>query len=92
MANLGTRKNPAIVRVQTVERAEEVADFCNEHGITFILGVEPDKPEDITDIDRALHPPQPVLASPKVGRNEPCPCGSGKKFKKCCEGQVPTAS
>lgn len=21
---------------------------------------------------------------PKVGRNEPCPCGSGKKFKKCC--------
>lgn len=22
--------------------------------------------------------------APKVGRNEPCPCGSGKKFKKCC--------
>jgi uncharacterized protein YecA (UPF0149 family) len=21
---------------------------------------------------------------PKTGRNEPCPCGSGKKFKKCC--------
>ena len=26
-------------------------------------------------------------AGPKVGRNDPCPCGSGKKFKKCC-GQV----
>jgi len=25
----------------------------------------------------------PVLAQPKVGRNEPCPCGSGKKYKKC---------
>jgi len=25
----------------------------------------------------------PVIGS-KVGRNEPCPCGSGKKFKKCC--------
>jgi uncharacterized protein YecA (UPF0149 family) len=27
---------------------------------------------------------------PKVGRNDPCPCGSGKKFKKCCSmaGQV----
>jgi preprotein translocase subunit SecA len=24
------------------------------------------------------------LAQPKVGRNDPCPCGSGKKFKKCC--------
>ena len=25
-----------------------------------------------------------VRESPKIGRNEPCPCGSGKKFKKCC--------
>ncbi len=25
-----------------------------------------------------------VNASPKVGRNDPCPCGSGKKYKKCC--------
>ena len=25
-----------------------------------------------------------VRSSPKVGRNEPCPCGSGKKFKHCC--------
>jgi preprotein translocase subunit SecA len=22
--------------------------------------------------------------SPKVGRNDPCPCGSGKKYKRCC--------
>ena len=28
---------------------------------------------------------KPVKAAPKVGRNDPCPCGSGKKFKKCCE-------
>ncbi len=25
-----------------------------------------------------------VRTSPKVGRNDPCPCGSGKKHKKCC--------
>jgi len=25
---------------------------------------------------------------PKVGRNEPCPCNSGKKFKKCCLGLI----
>lgn len=24
---------------------------------------------------------------PKIGRNDPCACGSGKKFKKCCEGK-----
>jgi SEC-C motif domain protein len=26
----------------------------------------------------------PVRAGPKIGRNDPCPCGSGKKYKKCC--------
>jgi hypothetical protein len=29
-------------------------------------------------------PPQPYVAPPKTGRNDPCPCGSGKKYKKCC--------
>jgi hypothetical protein len=29
-----------------------------------------------------------VRAGPKVGRNAPCPCGSGKKYKKCCLGKV----
>lgn len=24
----------------------------------------------------------------KTGRNDPCPCGSGKKFKKCCESKM----
>jgi len=28
-------------------------------------------------------PPKPVRAGAKVGRNDPCPCGSGKKYKKC---------
>ena len=28
--------------------------------------------------------PAPIVSAPKVGRNDPCPCGSGKKFKKCC--------
>lgn len=27
---------------------------------------------------------QPHIAPPKAGRNDPCPCGSGKKFKQCC--------
>ena len=36
--------------------------------------------------------PQVVRGGPKIGRNEPCPCGSGKKFKKCCgtDGAPPT--
>jgi len=30
------------------------------------------------------HPLRPVASGPKIGRNDPCPCGSGKKYKKCC--------
>jgi phage tail protein X len=35
---------------------------------------------------KALRPPNTttVVRSPKVGRNDPCTCGSGKKYKKCC--------
>lgn len=34
---------------------------------------------------RAATPSSTVVRdSPKVGRNDPCPCGSGKKYKKCC--------
>jgi hypothetical protein len=32
----------------------------------------------------AQKPPLPTKAEKEVGRNEPCPCGSGKKYKKCC--------
>jgi len=28
--------------------------------------------------------PKPFIRGPKIGRNDPCPCGSGKKYKKCC--------
>jgi preprotein translocase subunit SecA len=31
--------------------------------------------------------PARVASGPKVGRNDPCPCGSGKKFKQC-HGQL----
>lgn len=32
-------------------------------------------------------PPPAKPEAPKVGRNDPCPCGSGKKFKHCCLGK-----
>ena len=30
--------------------------------------------------------PEPQRSPGKIGRNEPCPCGSGKKYKRCCGG------
>lgn len=47
---------------------------------------EPPPPADELP-DWEIEPPAvavPYLAPPKVGRNDPCPCGSGKKYKKCC--------
>jgi len=38
------------------------------------------KEETITEIKTKLE----EMGSTKVGRNDPCPCGSGKKYKKCC--------
>lgn len=34
----------------------------------------------------AQHPPVQTVVheGPRIGRNDPCPCGSGKKYKKCC--------
>ena len=46
--------------------------------------------DDIIDSDDIINDPftisskTPVVVAPKVGRNDPCPCGSGEKYKRCC--------
>ena len=45
--------------------------------LSHLTGLDGSKLDDYTDS-------QPVRQEPKIGRNDPCPCGSGKKFKKCC--------
>ena len=87
MAKLGSKKRPATGHVQTVERAGERLSLCDDRGWIAIIEIEPDKPEDISEVERLLNPPRPLKAGEKAGRNDPCPCGSGKKFKKCCMGK-----
>jgi preprotein translocase subunit SecA len=36
-------------------------------------------PDDLREIQRAT----PIRVEQKIGRNDPCPCGSGKKYKNC---------
>jgi preprotein translocase subunit SecA len=38
----------------------------------------------LDDEGALVDPIEPYVAPPKIGRNEPCHCGSGKKFKRCC--------
>ena len=83
MAKLGSKKNPLILRVADESKIDAIASICHDNGWHFILGLEPDKDEDLSDLERKLSPPI-QHAEIKIGRNEPCHCGSGKKYKKCC--------
>lgn len=40
--------------------------------------------EKLNEITKAQKASKTVVKDKKIGRNEPCPCGSGKKYKKCC--------
>ena len=81
---LGTKKNPAVVCVKTKKRMKEVAAIFKEHGWEHSIEVDKSKPEDTTDLEALLNRPKTVTVDKKIGRNDPCPCGSGNKYKKCC--------
>jgi SEC-C motif-containing protein len=50
----------------------EEAEFLQEDGVWFY-------------VDGKVRGPDPYQRErPRVGRNDPCPCGSGEKYKKCC--------
>ncbi len=54
-----------------------------DYGIDLLMEKEPEEelPEEESE---------PSFFKEKIGRNAPCPCGSGKKYKKCCLGKVET--
>lgn len=83
-AKLGTERNPATVNLQTEARVKELEAVFEENGWKYSIELDPDKPEDIDELEILLNPPKTKIAEKKVGRNDPCPCGSGKKYKKCC--------
>ena len=45
---------------------------------------QPQTPRRVMENRSDNEPAQPVRAENRIGRNDPCPCGSGKKYKKCC--------
>ena len=54
----------------------------------FVRDIERKKQREMADLrfsgGEGSVAPQPIRRGEKIGRNEPCPCGSGKKYKKCC--------
>lgn len=47
-------------------------------------GRQPSASDIVSEAAAAVEKARPVRVGPKVGRNDPCPCGSGKKYKQCC--------
>ena len=58
---------------ETPGNLHEISEFVREAGRWYY--VDGDTPKQ-----------KPVKSGKKIGRNEPCPCGSGKKYKRCCGG------
>jgi len=57
---------------EVVRRYHERSQFRREEGRWYFVD------------GKLVSPKTEVHQGPKVGRNDPCPCGSGKKYKKCC--------
>ena len=72
------------------ERRAELDELGRRYQALKVRGIDPfaksaEKPKPSSRSRTLPETVEPVrLDRPKVGRNDPCPCGSGKKFKKCC--------
>ena len=79
------REDPAEEEARLRREAEELAKRMQfQHAEVSALDQPEEQPEVAGQPDVAV---APVRTEPKIGRNEPCPCGSGKKYKHC-HGQV----
>jgi preprotein translocase subunit SecA len=75
------------VKVQSGEQLEQAADDLENRAerianVTYTAPTETGEVESTLDESTARQP-SPLAAGLRVGRNDPCPCGSGKKYKHC---------
>ncbi len=74
------------------EHREEAATLINDfkaldtkHKVNTLIEALQLIVESVYALKKSLNPNTPLVKNaPEVGRNDPCPCGSGKKYKKCC--------
>jgi len=86
----------AMYRLQGADMFDEMIADIRESTVRMVLSVMPKPKEEIKRVQvanpliegfaggKAPARKAPVKKAEKVGRNDPCPCGSGKKYKKCC--------
>ncbi|MEK8085737.1 preprotein translocase subunit SecA [Aquabacterium sp. A3] len=70
------------VRIQSREEAEQAAQALEQQGESFV-NVSYTHPNEDGTVGTDADPATARQAVPRVGRNDPCPCGSGQKYKNC---------
>ena len=70
------------VRIQSNEEAAAAAAEL-ESRAEHMTNVTYSAPSETGEVETSVDPATVQVAVPRVGRNEPCPCGSGKKYKQC---------
>jgi len=83
-AKLGTQDNPLTLAVTNEERKVEVAAIVLENELFADISVDASNEENIVELDTLLNKPKTTTFEKTPNRNDPCVCGSGKKYKKCC--------
>jgi len=81
---VGTEELPLEVVVNTEARAEEIKVLAKEHNLITVITVDAEQAENTTALDVLINKPVTTRFEKTPARNEPCVCGSGKKYKKCC--------
>jgi SWIM/SEC-C metal-binding protein len=83
-AKHGSKKHPIKITVASAERQAELELLLKENEIFAHITIDSEAAEDITELDVVLNKPTTVVLEKTPTRNDPCSCGSGKKYKKCC--------
>ena len=81
---LGTKRTPLMLSVQSEARRAEVAAMCAERSWVCEIDVQADEDEDISAFTLLMEKQVVATTTRLAGRNEPCPCDSGKKYKQSC--------
>jgi len=81
---LGTVELPLNLIVKTTERKAEIEAILAETKLVANIEVNAEKEENTLDLDGMLNKPKTTTFAKTPNRNDPCSCGSGKKYKKCC--------
>lgn len=80
----GSEEAPLTLTVNSDERKAEIEQILQDNTLFANITVNSDVAEDTCELDALLNKPKTMTFAEKPKRNEPCSCGSGKKYKKCC--------